>query len=362
LQRLQDTPPANLIAELEMAPSRLSAAGLFFGRVSAHLADMPHAIRIHQVGGPDVFQWEEVEIGDPGPGQIRLRQQAAGLNFIDVYHRTGLYKQNLPLIPGVEGAGVVEAVGPEVSNVTVGDRVAYGGPLGGYAEVRLIDADRVVKLPDSISFEQAAAMMLQGMTAYMLLRQVYAVKPGEAILIHAAAGGVGLIACQWAKALGATVLGTVGSDEKAELAHAHGCDYPIVYTRQDFVAEVERLSHGAKLPVVYDSVGKDTFFRSLDCLRPRGLMVSFGNSSGQPEPFDTALLAHKGSLFLTRPTLFTYTLAHADLEQAASELFDMVSSGKVKIQVKQSFALKDAAEAHRALEGRKTSGSTILTI
>jgi NADPH:quinone reductase len=323
---------------------------------------MPNAIRVHQTGGPDVLQWEEVEVGEPGSGQVRIRQEAIGLNYIDVYHRTGLYPQPLPFLPGVEGAGVVEAVGPDVADLKVGDRVAYAGPIGGYAEERLIDADRLLKLPDTISAEQAAAMMLQGMTAQMLLRQVYAVKPGDTILIHAAAGGVGLIACQWAKALGATVIGTVGSDEKAELAHAHGCDHPIVYTRQDFVAEVGRITDDAKLPVVYDSVGKDTFFRSLDCLRPRGVMVSFGNSSGQPEPFDTALLAFKGSLFLTRPTLYTYTLDRADLEHAASELFQIVASGKVKVEVKQRFALKDAAGAHRALEGRKTSGSTILTV
>ena len=322
---------------------------------------MPHAIRVHENGGPEVLRWEEIEVGDPGPGQVRLRQEAAGLNFIDVYHRTGLYKQDMPFTPGVEGAGVVEAVGPDVADLRVGDRVAYGGPIGGYAEVRLIPADRVVKLPDAISSEQAAAMMLQGMTAQMLLRQVYVVKPRDTILIHAAAGGVGLIVCQWAKALGATVIGTVGSDEKAELARAHGCDHPIVYTRQDFVAEVERITNGAKLPVVYDSVGKDSFFKSLDCLRPMGLMVSFGNSSGQPEPFDTALLAHKGSLFLTRPTLYSYTLSRPDLERSASELFDIVASGKVKVEVKQRFALKDAAEAHRALEARETSGSTVFT-
>ena len=323
---------------------------------------MPHAIRVHEAGGPEVLKWEQVEVGDPGPGQVRIRQEAAGLNFIDVYHRTGLYKQEYPFTPGVEGAGVVEAVGPNVTYVQAGDRVAYGGPLGGYAEVRLIDADRVVKLPDAISSEQAAAIMLQGMTAHMLLRQVYRVQAADTILIHAAAGGVGLIVCQWAKALGATVIGTVGSDEKAELARAHGCDHPIVYTRQDFVAEVERITGGAKLPVVYDSVGKDTFFKSLDCLRPRGLMVSFGNSSGTPEPFDTAVLAHKGSLYLTRPTLFNYTAARPELEQAAGELFEMVSNGKVKVEVKQRFPLADAAEAHRTLEARKTSGSTVFTI
>jgi len=323
---------------------------------------MPHAIRIHRTGGPEVLKWEEVEIGEPGPGQIRLRQEAAGLNFIDVYHRTGLYKQELPFTPGVEGAGVVEAVGPGVTDVKPGDRVAYGGPIGSYAAVRLIDADRVVKLPDAISSEQAAAMMLQGMTAHMLLRQVYPVQSGETLLIHAAAGGVGLIVCQWAKALGATVIGTVGSDEKAELARAHGCDHPIVYTRRDFVAEVERITGGAKLPVVYDSVGKDTFFKSLDCLRPRGMMVSFGNSSGTPEPFDTSLLASKGSLFLTRPTLYSYTITRPELEQAAGELFEVVASGKVKIEVKQRFPLENAAEAHRALEARQTRGSSVLTI
>ena len=323
---------------------------------------MPHAIRVHEAGGPEVLKWEQVEVGDPGPGQVRLRQEAAGLNFIDVYHRTGLYKQDYPFTPGVEGAGVVEAVGPNVANVKVGDRVAYGGPLGGYAELRLIDADRVVKLPDSISSEQAAAMMLQGMTAHMLLRMIYSVKPGDTILIHAAAGGVGLIVCQWAKALGATVIGTVGSDQKAELAHAHGCDHPIVYAGQDFVAEVERITGGAKLPVVYDSVGKDTFLKSLDCLRPRGLMVSFGNSSGPPDPFPPGILAQKGSLFLTRPTLYNYTATRAELEQAATELFDVVANGKVKVEIKQRFALMNAAEAHSALEARKTSGSTILTI
>jgi NADPH2:quinone reductase len=323
---------------------------------------MPHAIQVHEIGGPEALKWEEIEVGDPAPGQIRLRQEAAGLNFIDVYHRTGLYPLPMPFIPGVEGAGVVEAVGDDVTNISAGDRVAYGGPIGGYAEVRLIDAEKVVRLPDAIPTEQAAAMMLQGMTAQMLLRRVYAVKPGDTILIHAAAGGVGLIVCQWAKALGATVIGTVGSDEKAELARAHGCDHPIVYTRQDFVVEVERITGGAKLPVVYDSVGKDTFFKSLDCLRPRGLMVSFGNSSGTPEPFDTALLAFKGSLFLTRPTLFSYTASRVELAAAATELFDVVTNGKVKIEVKQRFALRDAAEAHRALEGRRTSGSTVLTV
>jgi len=323
---------------------------------------MTHAIRIHQAGGPEVLQWEEVAVDAPGPGQVLLRQEAAGLNYIDVYHRTGLYPQPLPFIPGVEGAGVVEAVGDGVASLKPGDRVAYAGPVGGYAEARLIDAERLVILPDSISSEQAAAMMLQGMTAHMLLRSVHRVEPGETILIHAAAGGVGLIVCQWAKALGATVIGTVGSDEKAELARAHGCDHPIVYTRQDFVAEVARITGGAKLPVVYDSIGKDTFMHSLDCLAPRGMMVSFGNASGPVDPFPPGLLAQKGSLFLTRPTLYHYIATRAELETASSELFEVVTSGQVKIEVKQRFALKDAAEAHRQLEARKTTGSTILTI
>ena len=323
---------------------------------------MPHAIRVHETGGPEVLKWEEVEVGEPGPGQVRIRQEAAGLNFIDVYHRTGLYPQPLPFTPGVEGAGVIDAVGPGVTDLSVGDRVAYGGPVGGYAELRLVPADRLVKLPDSISSEQAAAMMLQGVTAEMLLRRVHQVKAGETILVHAAAGGVGLILCQWAKALGATVIGTVGSEEKAELARSHGCDHPIIYTRQDFVAEVDRITGGAKVAVVYDGVGRDTFMKSLDCLHRRGMMASFGNASGAVEPFDALLLARKGSLFLTRPTLYDYTLDPADLQQSARALFDVVESGKVKIEIGQRFALADAAEAHRALEGRKTSGSTVLTI
>ena len=323
---------------------------------------MTHAIQIRKTGGPEVLEWQEVEIGDPGPGQVRIGQEAAGLNFIDVYHRTGLYAQQLPFTPGVEGAGVVEAVGDGVTNVKKGDRVAYAGPIGGYAEERLIDADRVVKLPKSVSTEQAAGMMLQGMTAQMLLRSVFPVAKGDTILVHAAAGGVGLIMCQWAAALGATVIGTVGTEEKAELARAHGCAHPIVYSRQDFVAEVARITDGEKLPVVYDSVGRDTFVKSLDCLKVRGLMVSFGNASGPPDPMPPNLLAQKGSLYLTRPTLFHYIATREQLEQSAGELFDIVSSGKVKIEVKQRFALKDAAEAHRQLEARKTTGSTILTI
>jgi NADPH2:quinone reductase len=323
---------------------------------------MPHAIRVHETGGPEVLKWEEVQVGEPGPGQVRLRQEAAGLNFIDVYHRTGLYKQEMPFTPGVEGAGIVDAVGSGVSNVQPGDRVAYAGPVGGYAEQRLIAADRLVKLPEAISSEEAAAMMLQGLTVEMLIRRVFPVKSGDTILVHAAAGGVGLILCQWAKALGATVIGTVGSDEKAELARAHGCDHPIVYTRQDFVAEVERITSGKKVPVVYDGVGRDTFMKSLDCLARRGMMVSYGNASGPVDPFPATLLATKGSLFLTRPTLYDYVITSAELQQAAKELFDVIESGKVKIEVKQRFALKDAAEAHRALEARKTTGSTVLTI
>jgi len=323
---------------------------------------MPHAIRVHETGGPEVLKWEEVEVGEPGAGQVRIRQEAAGLNFIDVYHRMGLYKQELPFTPGVEGAGIVDAVGPDVSKVKVGDRVTYASQIGGYAEERLIAADRLIKLPDHISSEQAAAVMLQGLTAEMLLRRVYPVKAGETILVQAAAGGVGLILCQWAKALGATVIGTVGSDEKAELARAHGCDYPIVYTRQDFVTEVDRITQGRKLPVVYDGVGKDTFMKSLDCLQRRGMMVSFGNASGPVDPFPATLLAQKGSLFLTRPTLFDYVATREELEHAAAELFGVIQSGKVKVEVKQRFRLRDAAEAHRALEGRKTTGSTVLSV
>jgi len=323
---------------------------------------MIHAIRIHEPGGPEVLKWEAVEVGEPGPGQARIRQAAVGLNFIDVYHRTGLYKQPLPFTPGVEGAGTVKSVGADVEHIKPGDRVAYAGPIGGYAEERLVPADRLVKLPDGISFDQAAAMMLQGMTARMLLRAVFPVQQGDTILIHAAAGGVGLVMCQWASALGATVIGTVSNEEKAELARAHGCDHPILYTHQDFVAEVQKLTAREMLPVVYDSVGRTTFAKSLDCLKKRGLMVLFGNSSGPVQPFAPGVLAQKGSLFLTRPTLFDYIATRQELEQAAVDLFDVVASGKVKVEVKQRFPLKDAAEAHRALEARQTTGSTILTV
>jgi NADPH2:quinone reductase len=323
---------------------------------------MHHAIRIHEHGSPDVMTWEEVPTPSPGPGEALVRHKAVGLNYIDVYFRTGLYKPPaLPCVIGMEGAGVVEAVGEGVSVVAPGDRVAYAtAPIGAYAEARTIKADRLVKLPDDISFEQAAAMMLQGMTAEYLLRRTFPVKPGQTILVHAAAGGVGLIMCQWAKHLGATVIGTVGSDAKAELARTHGCDHPIVYTREDFQARVKEITGGKMLPVVYDSVGRETFMKSLDCLAPLGMMVVFGNASGAVPPFDVGILAAKGSLFLTRPTLATYTAKRDDLVTSAEALFDVVRKGAVKIEVNQRFALKDAAEAHRALEARQTTGSTVL--
>lgn len=322
---------------------------------------MSHAIRFHQTGGPEVLQWEAVEPGAPAAGEARIRQHAVGLNFIDTYHRSGLYPLPLPSGLGSEGAGVVEAVGEGVTDVAVGDRVAYAtGPLGAYAEVRNLPADRLVKLPDAISFEQGAAAMLQGLTAQYLLRRTYRVQPGDTILIHAAAGGVGTIACQWAKALGATVIGTVGSDEKAALARAHGCDHPIVYTRENFAARVRELTGGEGVPVVYDSIGKDTFMDSLSCLRPLGLMVLFGASSGPVPPFDCGVLAKMGSLFLTRPSLFTYAAKRADLLAMADELFEAITSGKVKIEINQRYALKDAAQAHRDLEARRTTGSTVL--
>ncbi len=323
---------------------------------------MTKAIRVHQPGGPEQMRWEEVEVGEPGPGQVRLRQTAIGLNFIDVYHRTGLYPQPLPFTPGVEGAGIIESIGPGVEGLKEGDRVAYAGPIGGYAEKRLIAADRLVKLPEDIGDDQAAAMMLQGMTVDMLINRVRPLQKDETILVHAAAGGVGLILCQWASALGATVIGTVSTEEKAELARANGCDHPILYESQDFVALVDEFTGGAKLPVVYDSVGKDTFLRSLDCLAPRGLMVSFGQSSGAIEPFAPGILAQKGSLFLTRPTLFSYIEKRGELEQSATALFNMVRSGKVRIDIGQRFPLAAAADAHRALEARETTGSTVLTI
>ncbi len=305
--------------------------------------------------------WEDVEVGEPGAGQVCVRHHACGLNYIDVYHRSGLYPLQMPSGLGLEAAGVVEAVGSGVSELKKGDRVAYASPpIGAYAEVRLMPADRLVKLPDGLSFEQGAAMMLQGITAQYLLKRTYKVQRGDTILIHAAAGGVGLIACQWAKALGATVIGTVGSDEKAALAKAHGCDHPIVYTRENFAQRVKEITGGALLPVVYDSIGKDTFVGSLDCLRPLGMMVSFGNASGPVTTIDPGMLASRGSLFFTRPSLMHYTAKREDLVASAKDLFDIVLAGKVKIEVRQRYALKDAVQAHRDLEARKTTGSTLL--
>lgn len=322
---------------------------------------MAHAIRIHANGGPEVMKWEEVEVGDPGPGQIRIRTSAAGLNYIDTYHRSGLYKLPLPLILGQEGAGSVTAVGAGVTDIKVGDRVAYASsPLGSYSEERLMQADRCVVLPAGITDQQAAGMMLKGMTAEYLLRRTYKVQPGETILFHAAAGGVGLIFGQWAKALGATVIGTVGSEDKAKLAKAHGYDHVINYRTENFVERVKELTRGEGVPVVYDGVGKDTWDGSLDCLRPFGLMVSFGNASGAVPPFAIGTLATKGSLYLTRPTLVTYTAKRTDLVTSANALFDVVKAGKVKIETPQTYALKDAAKAHADLEARKTTGSTLL--
>ncbi|GAB4346010.1 MAG: quinone oxidoreductase [Gammaproteobacteria bacterium] len=323
---------------------------------------MPHAIRIHATGGPEQMQWEEVEVARPGPGEAHVRHEAVGLNYIDVYHRTGLYPlPELPATLGLEGAGVVEAVGEGVTEVAAGDRVAYaGGPPGAYAEERLIPAHRLVKLPDGISTEQAAAMMLQGMTAQYLLRSTFRLEPGQTILLHAAAGGVGLIACQWAKHLGATVIGTVGSPEKAELARAHGCDHTILYREEDFVERVREITGGRGVDVVYDSVGKDTFMPSLDCVRPRGMVVNFGNASGPAPLLDLLLLSQKGSLYVTRPTLMTYTAEREDLVASAEDLFEVVLSGAVRIEVNQRYPLAEAAQAHRDLEARKTTGSTIL--
>ncbi|HOT83181.1 MAG TPA: quinone oxidoreductase [Candidatus Defluviicoccus seviourii] len=323
---------------------------------------MPHAIVLSETGGPENLRWQEVTVGEPGPGQVRLRHTAIGLNFIDVYHRTGLYPlPSLPAVIGLEAAGVVEAVGPGVSDLTVGSRVAYASPpAGAYAEVRLMPADRLVALPDGIDNAHAAAMMLKGMTAEYLLCRTYKVKAGDTILVHAASGGVGLIVCQWAKHLGVQVIGTVGSDAKAELARAHGCDHPIVYTRENFVDRVKALTGGAGVAVVYDSVGKDTFMGSLDCLAPMGMMVSFGNASGAVPAFEPGILSAKGSLFLTRPTLMTYTAKRADLVASARALFEVVLKGAVTIEINQRYPLRDAAQAHRDLEARKTTGSTLL--
>ncbi len=322
---------------------------------------MPRAIQIHETGGPEVMRLEEVTVGEPGPGEARIRHTAVGLNYIDVYFRTGLYPSPpFPFSPGMEGAGEVLALGEGVTDLAVGDRVAYAGPLGAYAEERIIAADRLVRTPDSVSDVTAASMMLQGMTVQYLVKSSYPVKAGDTVLFHAAAGGVGLIACQWAKHLGATVIGTVGSDEKAELARAHGCDHPIVYTRENVVERVRELTGGAGVPAVYDSVGRDTFNDSLDCLRPAGAMVSFGQSSGPIPPFEIGVLGQKGSLYLQRPTLMSYTARREDLVAMAEDLFEVVTSGAVKIRTNQTFPLGEAPDAHRALEGRRTTGSTVL--
>ena len=322
---------------------------------------MVRAIRIHEYGGPEVMRFEEVEVGAPGPGEVRLAQRACGLNYIDTYHRTGAYK--IPALPGVigmEGCGVVTAIGSGVNDLKVGDRVAYANPIGAYAEERLIPADRVVKVPDAISDQTAAAMMLQGMTARYLLLETFKVGPGTTLLFHAAAGGVGLIVCQWARHLGATIIGTVGSAEKGELAKANGCTHVINYRSESFVERVKEITGGKLCDVVYDGVGKDTFPGSLDCLKPRGLWASFGSASGPVPPFDIGLLAAKGSLYATRPTLFTYVASRDQLVANASDLFDVVSRGIVQIRVDQTYPLSEAAQAHRDLEGRKTTGSTVL--
>lgn len=325
---------------------------------------LTHAIRFSAHGGPEVLRWETVELPDPGPGELRIRHQAIGVNFIDTYHRTGLYPVALPSGLGQEGAGVVEAVGPRVTEFRPGDRVAYCGgalsPVGAYSEVRNFPAERAVRLPDDISFETAAAVMLKGLTAQFLVRRTHRVQPGDTVLIHAAAGGVGLLLVQWAKRLGATVIATAGNDGKAELVRAHGADHVIVYTRENFTERTRALTNGCGVDVVYDSVGRATFLGSLDSLRPLGLMVSFGNASGKVEPFDIGLLAQKGSLFLTRPTLFTYIARREDLLAMAEELFAAIRQGWLDVKIGQRFPLSQAAEAHRALESRRTIGATLL--
>ena len=323
---------------------------------------MAHAIRFSKTGGPEVLQWEEVSVAQPGANEALVRHKAVGLNYIDTYHRTGLYPMPLPSGIGLEAAGVVEAVGPGVTELKAGDRVAYAnGPIGAYSELKVHPVDRLVKVPDGISFEQAASMMLQGLTVQYLLRRLHVVpKAGDTILFHAAAGGIGLIACQWAKALGVNLIGTVSSEEKAKLAREHGAAHTILYTKEDFQARVMEITGGKKVPIVYDSVGKDTFMKSLDCLQVRGLMVSFGNASGPVGPTDLGILSAKGSLYVTRPTLMSYTARRDELVAAAKDLFDMVASGKVRVAPRQSYALKDAAQAHRDLESRKTTGSTVL--
>ena len=321
---------------------------------------MPHVIRIHQNGGPEQMRWEEVTVGEPGPGEVRVRNTAVGLNFIDTYHRSGLYPMPLPMVLGSEGAGVVEAVGPKVKELKVGDRVAYAQPIGAYAEVLIRPVARLVKIPAGIKDETAAAMMLKGMTAWYLCRRTYRVKKGDTIVVHAAAGGVGQILCQWAKHLGATVIGTVGSDEKVALAKKVGCKHVVVMSREKLSERVKAITKGKGVPVVYDGFGKDTFIESLDCLQPRGVMASFGNASGAVPPVNIGILAQKGSLFLTRPTLVNYTSSREDLLAAARELFAVVKKGAVKIAINQRYPLREAAQAHRDLESRKTTGSTVL--
>ncbi len=322
---------------------------------------MSKAIRFHKTGGPEVMQLEDVAVGDPGAGQARIRHTAIGVNFIDTYHRSGLYPMPLPSGLGSEGAGVVEAVGPGVTGLKAGDRVAYtGNPPGSYCESRLYAADRLVTIPGGVSDQQAASMMLKGMTVQYLIHRTFAPKAGDTVLWHAAAGGVGLIACQWLAAKGVTVIGTAGSDEKTALAKKAGCAHVINYSTENFTARVKEITGGKGVPVVYDSVGKSTWEGSLDCLQPRGMMVSFGNASGAVAPLNVGILAQKGSLFLTRPTLIHYTASRADLEETAKSLFDVVASGKVKIEVTGTYKLADAAQAHRDLEGRKTTGSIIL--
>jgi len=323
---------------------------------------MVAAVRVHKQGGPEVLTYEQIEIGAPGPGQVKLKQHAAGVNYIDTYFRMGMYPApaGLPFVSGNEGAGEVIAVGPGVTDLKIGDRVGYVVAMGGYAEERLLAADRAVKLPDNISYEQAAAMMLKGMTAQYLLRRTYNVKKGDTILVHAAAGGVGLILCQWGKALGANVIGTVGSEDKGNLAKANGADHIIYYRKEDFAARVKEITGGKLCDVVYDGIGKTTFPASLDCLRPLGMFASFGSASGQIEAFNINILQTKGSLFATRPTLNNYVAKREDLLATAKDLFDAVGSGKVKIPINQKYKLKDAVKAHQDLEGRNTTGSTIL--
>jgi len=321
---------------------------------------MAHAIRITEFGGIEKMQWTEVDVGDPGPGEVRVRNTAIGLNFIDTYHRTGLYPNQLPLTLGMEGAGVVEKVGPKVKDFKVGDRVAYANPIGAYSDVLLRPAERLVKIPAGVDDKVAASIMLKGMTAWYLCKRTYKVKKGDTIVVHAAAGGVGQILCQWAKALGATVIGTVGSDSKVAIAKKCGCKHVIVLSRENLVARVKEITKGKGVPVVYDGIGKDTWDASLDCLSPRGMMVSFGNASGPVTQINPGILAAKGSLFLTRPTLFHYVATRADLLAAARDLFAVIKSKKVRISVNQTYALKDAAIAHADLEGRKTTGSTVL--